>query len=53
MLGVIGKFLKDAKGATAIEYGVVAALVAVTIVGALTAVGTGLISLFATGNTGF
>jgi pilus assembly protein Flp/PilA len=45
------KFLKDESGATAIEYGLIAALVAVAIVGALTTLGTGLTGLFTKVNT--
>ncbi len=33
------RFLKDESGATAIEYGLIAALIAVAIIGAVTAVG--------------
>ena len=51
MTKAIQKFLKDDNGATAIEYGLIAALVAVAIVGALTALGTGLTGLFTTVNT--
>ncbi|MDE2183924.1 MAG: Flp family type IVb pilin [Alphaproteobacteria bacterium] len=36
------RFLRDQSGATAIEYGLIAALIAVVIIGALTAVGTSL-----------
>ena len=44
----VTRFLKDESGATAIEYGLIAALVAVVLVTALTAVGTNLTSLFNT-----
>lgn len=40
------KMLKDTSGATAIEYGLIAALISVAIIGGLTAVGTNLDSLF-------
>ncbi len=40
------RFLTDETGATAIEYGLIAALVAVAIVGALTTLGTGLTGMF-------
>jgi pilus assembly protein Flp/PilA len=46
MLKITQKFLKDENGATAIEYGLIAALVAVAIVGALTTLGGGLSSMF-------
>ena len=36
------KFLKDESGATAIEYGLIAALIAVVLITALTAVGSNL-----------
>ena len=38
----VTRFLKDESGATAIEYGLIAALIAVVLVGALTAVGDSL-----------
>jgi pilus assembly protein Flp/PilA len=46
MMTIAKKFLKDESGATAIEYGLIAALVAVAIVGALSALGTGLNGMF-------
>jgi Flp pilus assembly protein, pilin Flp len=39
---IIGKFLRDESGATAIEYGLIAALIAVVIIGALQLIGTNL-----------
>jgi len=42
----ISRFLRDEEGATAIEYGLIAGLVAVALVGALTALGTDLGGLF-------
>ena len=39
-------FLKNEFGATAIEYGLIAALIAVVIITGVTAVGTGLSSTF-------
>ena len=36
----IARFLRDESGATAIEYGLLAALIAVVIIGAVTALGT-------------
>ncbi len=44
-------FLKDDSGATAIEYGLIAALVSVAAIGALTAMGDSLSSLFDTVST--
>ncbi len=40
------KLLKNEDGATAIEYGLIAALVAVAAVGAMTTLGTGLSGIF-------
>ena len=42
----ISRFLKDESGATAIEYGLIAAGIAVVIIAAVTAVGTNLTSTF-------
>ena len=41
-------FFKDEEGATAIEYGLIAALISVIIVGAVTATGTAVQATFAT-----
>ena len=46
MLGIIKQFARHEGGATAIEYGLIAALIAVVIVGAVTAVGTSLSTIF-------
>ena len=46
MMAIAKKFLKDESGATAIEYDLIAALVAVAIVGALTTLGTRLTGMF-------
>ena len=40
------RFAKDESGATAIEYGLMAALIAVAIIGAVTTVGSKLTSTF-------
>jgi pilus assembly protein Flp/PilA len=40
------RFLNDESGATAIEYGLIAALIAVVIIGAVTSVGTKVSSTF-------
>jgi pilus assembly protein Flp/PilA len=45
---LVSRFLKDQSGATAIEYGLIAALVAVVLVTALTAMGTKLSGTFTT-----
>jgi pilus assembly protein Flp/PilA len=42
----IGKFLRDESGATAVEYGIIIALIAGAIVGVLTVLGTDLSGLF-------
>lgn len=42
------KLIKDKKGATAIEYGLIAALIAVAAIGALSSVGTQLKTTFNT-----
>ena len=39
---LISRFFKDESGATAIEYGLIAALIAVVIIGAVTTLGTGI-----------
>lgn len=44
----INKFLNDESGATAIEYGLIAALIAVVIITAVTLVGTNLSTTFTT-----
>lgn len=44
-------FFKDESGATAIEYGLIAALVSVAAIGALEAMGTSLIQIFGTVDT--
>lgn len=45
---LVKKLGKDTKGATAIEYGLIAALVGVACIGALTTVGTNLKAVFQT-----
>ena len=42
----INRLIKDESGATAIEYGLIAGLVAVAIIAALSALGTSLTGLF-------
>jgi len=46
MKALINKFLNDEDGATAIEYGLIAALIAVAIITAVRAVGTELSNTF-------
>ena len=45
---MISRFFKDESGATAIEYGLIAALIAVVIIGAVTTLGTGVTDNFNT-----
>jgi pilus assembly protein Flp/PilA len=42
----VTRFLKDESGATAIEYGLIAALIAAVVITAVTAIGTNLNSTF-------
>lgn len=42
----INKFIRDENGATAIEYGLIAGLIAVVIIVAVTSVGSGLTTKF-------
>jgi len=42
----VSRFLKDESGATAIEYGLIAALISVVIITGATAIGTSLNSTF-------
>ena len=46
MLATVSKFMRDKSGATAIEYGLIAALISVVIIGALTLVGNNLQGVF-------
>jgi len=46
MSNIFRNFIKDESGATAIEYGLIAALIAVVIITGVTAVGTGLSTTF-------
>ena len=48
MTSLIQHFLRDESGATAIEYGLIAALIAVVIIGAVSVVGTSLSTTFTT-----
>ena len=45
-MNLISRFVRDEKGATAIEYGLIAALIAVVIITGVTAVGTKLSTTF-------
>jgi pilus assembly protein Flp/PilA len=46
MKSAFTRFLKDESGATAIEYGLLAALISVVIIGAVTSIGTKLNAKF-------
>lgn len=46
MKSLLLKFWKDEEGATAIEYALIAGLIAVAIIGALTLLGTNITALF-------
>ena len=46
MSKLFSRFLKTESGATAIEYGLIAGLVSVVIIGAVTVVGTDLTAIF-------
>jgi pilus assembly protein Flp/PilA len=48
LMAGIKAFASDESGATAIEYGLIAGLVAVAIIGSFTVLGNGLIELFNT-----
>ena len=51
MRALIKRFVADQSGATAIEYGLIAALIAVVIITAVTAVGTSLSTTFSSIST--
>ncbi|MFP5258896.1 MAG: Flp family type IVb pilin [Acidobacteriota bacterium] len=46
MLTAITKFIRDEEGATAVEYGLMAALIAAVIITAVTNIGTNLSTVF-------
>jgi pilus assembly protein Flp/PilA len=48
MSKLIARFVKDESGATAIEYGLIAALISVVIITVLTTIGTNLTAKFQT-----
>jgi len=50
-MNMISRFMKDESGATAIEYGLIAALISVAIISTLKLVGTSLTSTFSKVNT--
>jgi len=48
MKNLVARFVRDESGATAIEYGLIAALIAVVIIGAVELIGTNLSTTFST-----
>ena len=48
MAHILNRFVQDESGATAIEYGLIAALIAVVIISALKTIGTNLNTAFTT-----
>ncbi|MGE3644890.1 MAG: Flp family type IVb pilin [Beijerinckiaceae bacterium] len=48
MKNLFARFAKDESGATAIEYGLIAGLIGVVIIGAVTALGTSINAKFST-----
>ncbi len=52
MRKLITNLIKDESGVTAIEYGMIAALIAVVIIGVITTIGTKLQTAFTTISTG-
>lgn len=53
MVSVFSAFVQDEHGATAIEYGLIAALISIVIITALTTIGTSLNGTFAAVSNGF
>ena len=45
-MNAIKRFLREEDGVTAIEYGLIAALIAVVIIGSVTTIGTSLVTKF-------
>jgi len=45
-MSLFNRFIKDESGATAIEYGLIAALISVVIIGVLGTIGQGLLTKF-------
>ena len=51
MTKLVARFVKDESGATAIEYGLIAMLISVAIIGILTSIGGNLKTTFTTVNS--
>jgi pilus assembly protein Flp/PilA len=52
MKNLVSRFVRDESGATAIEYGLIAALISVVIIGVLTSIGSSLNTKFTSVNSG-
>ena len=52
MKSLLNRFVRDESGATAIEYGLIAALIAVVIITIVRSVGTSLVTVFTSVNNG-
>jgi pilus assembly protein Flp/PilA len=52
MKTLLNRFVRDDSGATAIEYGLIAALIAVVIIAIVRTVGTSLVTVFTSVNNG-
>ena len=50
-MNIISRFVRDESGATAIEYGLIAALIAVIVITAVTTIGSNLKTTFTTIST--
>jgi pilus assembly protein Flp/PilA len=50
-MNIISRFVRDESGATAIEYGLIAALIAVVVITAVTTIGSNLKTTFTTIST--
>ena len=53
MKNLVSRFMKDESGATAIEYGLIATLIGVAIIGGATALGSALDAMFTDISTKF
>lgn len=49
---VVGRFVRDERGATMVEYGLLVALVAVAVIGAVTTLGGSITTFFTTADNG-
>ena len=51
VISTLTRFLRDERGATAVEYGLLTALISVAIMATLSALGSGLANTFSTAST--